>query len=152
PNSQQKVLNYGSDSPLVGKTLLTAKQLLESNFLKRGFDTEGAITGSFECLKELAVMFDLSQLLKAQEEEARKTIDGMLIQNRSLTLPSARNLEAHCKEFIQRADHSLQVLFGIAALFYGKSFKGYFEGLAELVSRVHKDDPQFIGFMAEAAV
>src|SRR4051812_42999973 len=54
PNSQQKVLDYGSDSEFVGKTLLTAKQLLDSGFLRQGFDTEAAMKFSFECVKELA--------------------------------------------------------------------------------------------------
>lgn len=36
PNTQQRVLNYGSDAPVVGRTLLTAKELFNPNAQKGG--------------------------------------------------------------------------------------------------------------------
>jgi hypothetical protein len=96
-------------------------------------------------------MFDLFTVLKSHEDRARTLLEETSINNRSLVLPSASNLEARCKEFVQRADHSLQALFGIAALFYGAKFKGWFEGLADEIERHHKSDKQYHGFMLEAA-
>ncbi|WP_144441538.1 hypothetical protein [Bradyrhizobium sp. CCGE-LA001] len=48
PNSQQKVLDYGSDSPLVAKTLLTGKQLFEKGFLGPNFESTKVIELSFD--------------------------------------------------------------------------------------------------------
>ncbi len=151
PNSQQKVLEYGSDSSLVGKTLLTAKQLFDGGFLGRHFDSETAIGLSFECLKNLAAMSDLALAFKKQDEHEEEFLSQQTIKNRSLMLPSAPNLEPRCKEFVQRADHALQALFGISSLFYGGKIKGWFEGLADEVSRRHQGDTTYLEFMADAA-
>jgi hypothetical protein len=129
PNSQQKVLQYGSESPLVCKTLLTAKQLFGegSPFANNSSDV---IRLSFECLKDLAALSDISQAFAEGEDSVRSRLLETNDQNRSLILPSTPNLESKCKEFIQKADHSLQSIFGIARLFYGANLKGWFEGLA----------------------
>jgi hypothetical protein len=42
PNAQQKVLDHGSESEMVGKTLLTAKQLFDSGVLSQEFDKAAA--------------------------------------------------------------------------------------------------------------
>ncbi|MCK1420725.1 hypothetical protein IVB14_05210 [Bradyrhizobium sp. 180] len=151
PNSQQKVLDYGSDSPLVAKTLLTGKQLFEKGFLGPNFESTKAIELSFECLKNLAAMSDLATDFSRQDDNEERRLAELQIKGRSITLPSASNLEPRCKEFIQRADHALQALFAIASMFYGSKLKGWFEGLAEEVSRKHKGDSQYIGLTSDVA-
>ncbi|MDA9446010.1 MULTISPECIES: hypothetical protein [Bradyrhizobium] len=151
PNSQQKVLDYGSDSPLVAKTLLTAKQLFEKGFLDPDFESTKAIELSFECLKNLAAMFDLAAEFSRQDDDVESRLAELQIKGCSLALPSAPNVEPRCKEFIQRADHALQALFAIASMFYGSKFKGWFEGLAEEISRKHKGDTQYVGLTADVA-
>ncbi|WP_157784135.1 hypothetical protein [Bradyrhizobium yuanmingense] len=151
PNSQQKVLDYGSDSPFVAKTLLTAKQLFKKGFLGSDFESAQAIELSFECLKNLAAMSDTASAFSRRDEEEERQLAQLQIKDRSLALPSAPHLESRCKEFIQRADHALQALFAIATMFYGSKFKGWFEGLAEEVSRKHKGDVHYIGLMSDVA-
>lgn len=152
PNSQQKVLSKGSESPLVAKTLLTANELFNATYLPSKIPTETAISFAFECVKHLAAMADHCSLSRSEESEARSLIEVLQISNRSLILPSTQNLDARFKDFVQKADHSLQALFQIAILFYGNQLKGWFEGLAAEVVRSSKADHQYCGFMTEAAV
>ncbi|SDO19998.1 hypothetical protein SAMN05444050_3507 [Afipia sp. GAS231] len=151
PNSQQKVLDVGSGSPLVGKTLLTAKQLFESGFLGNQFDKGKAIDLSFEALKNLTAMFEQASVFRDQDEEEEKRVSEQVVKNRTFVLPSAPDVERRCKEFVQSADHALQALFGIGGLFYGDKIKGWFEGLADEISRLHEGDAHYIGFMGDAA-
>ena len=99
PNSQQKVLDYGSDSPLVAKTLLTAKQLFDKGFLGPDFDSARGIELSFECLKNLAAMSDLAAEFSRQDVDEESRLAELQIKGRSLALPSAPNLEPRCKQF-----------------------------------------------------
>lgn len=93
PNSQQKVLDYGSDSPLVAKTLLTAKQLFEKGFLAPDFESTKAIELSFECLKNLAAMSDLAAAFSRQDDDEE-----------------SRAAKSSFNAPITRSKHSLQLL------------------------------------------
>ncbi|MFT4275405.1 MAG: hypothetical protein QM576_03520 [Rhodopseudomonas sp.] len=150
PNSQQKVLHYGSESPLVCKTLLTAKQLFgEGSPLA---DKSDAIRLSFECLRDLVALADSAQAFSEEETSVRSRSFETRDQHRSLILPSTPNLAASCKEFILKSDHSLQSLFGIAKLFYGANLKGWFEGLHSEICRHHGKDTQYCELSREVAV
>jgi hypothetical protein len=151
PNSQQKVLSQGSESSLICKTLLTAKELFNASYLPSSMPTETAINLAFECAKHLVAMESLGAVFLREEEDARSSIEELQINKYSLILPSTQNLEARFKDFVQKADHALQALFQIATLFYGNQFKGWFEGLAAEVVRLNKADRQYCGFMVEAA-
>ena len=152
PNSQQKVLTQGSESLLVCKTLLTAKELFNASYLPSNVSTETAIDLAFECAKYLIAMDNLATAFRAEEQEARLRTEEPQIANRSLILPSTQNLEARFKDFVQKADHALQTLFQIAILFYRPTIKGWFEGLSAEISRTSPADIQYCGFMNEAAV
>ncbi|WP_439406395.1 hypothetical protein ACNJX9_33985 [Bradyrhizobium sp. DASA03076] len=80
PNSQQKVLDYSSDSPLVAKTLLTAKQLFEKGFLGPDFESAKAIELSFECLKNLAAMSDLATEFRRQDDDVESRLADLQIK------------------------------------------------------------------------
>jgi hypothetical protein len=52
PKTQQGVLNYGSDAPVVGRTLLTAKELFNPTYLPKNLDLSEALRLCFESLKD----------------------------------------------------------------------------------------------------
>ncbi len=148
PNVQQKILSIGSNSELTARTLLTAKRLFEPKFLPDTFDSISAITLSFAALKDLAAMDEIKQLLIDAEKKAdlgdRRKID------RSVILPSVGEVLSPCKSFIQKSDHTIQSLFGIAKLFYGSDLrKGWFDALQSTVERKYGTEDQFSAFMKD---
>jgi hypothetical protein len=53
---QQKLFDYGTESAVVGRTLLTAKVMFRKEFLPDSVDLERGIKSSFEALSEIAAM------------------------------------------------------------------------------------------------
>jgi hypothetical protein len=149
PNIQQKVLAVGSDSPLVGKTLLTAKMLFHEHFLPDSFDRKAGLILAFGALKDLAAMQATAEQIQSAQDAAQ--LDDRRQQDRSVVLPATGDVSALCKSFIQKADHVLQALLGIVKLFYGPDAgKAWFESLAGLASHKYGVDDQFHQFVTAA--
>jgi hypothetical protein len=140
PNTQQRVLTYGSDSELVGLTLLTAKKLFNDKFLPKFFDPELALVLAFDSLKDLVVVHETATGYQMAEKNA---VDNFTEQQRtreSLVVPAIGDVESRCKTFIQKADHACRAVLNIARLFYN-NLSG-FESLGKLSGdKYGKDDP-----------
>jgi len=150
PNAQMKVLDLGSGSPLVGKTLLTAKNLFQSKFLRAGIDLEDAVAGTFKALKELAAMDAIVRQLHEDQDRATANPDVRLVRaDRSVAVPQVGEVERRCKEFVQKADHTSQALFRICELFFGPIKKKWFEGLLEEVLCRYGDEADFVVFLGQ---
>jgi hypothetical protein len=142
PNTQQKVLSVGSDSEVVGRVLLTARALFSKNYLPSSIDCDEALRLSFESLKDIVAMSEISESLKRDEQNSLAQIKDNRKDDRSVLLPSIKNLPQRCNEFIQKADHSLGRLYSIIKVFYPNAHKPYFEGFYNtLVALYGADDP-----------
>jgi hypothetical protein len=151
PDTQQKVLEYGSDSPFVGRTLLTAKELLNPSFLPNGVDLRKALRLNFEALKDLAAMLDVATALEEAQRTAIAAFEGASQKEGSVALPAVGNIDARCKDFVQKADHSLQSLMRIVRVFNGEDAgRQWFEGFSNLVSNRYGDGDQFSKFLVAA--
>jgi hypothetical protein len=147
PNTQQKVLNYGSEAPVVGRTLLTAKELFNPTYLPKNLDLTEALRLCFETLKDLATMLDVAAALE-HDQLAATTAAGDSLQRGGASLPAIGNVATRCKDFLQKADHSLQSLLGIVRIFYGKDAgRQWFEGFTKLVSKRYGESDPFSQFL-----
>ncbi len=148
PNTQQRVLAYGSDSKLVGRTLLTARTMFNKNYLPESFDHDRALAIAFEALKELIGMGEVARDYVAAEKAASDLFMSQRQTRVSLVVPSIGDVESRCKNFIQKADHVCGALYGITGLFYKVPVKGC-NFLAELCrGNYGKDDP-FTRFLVD---
>ena len=143
PNTQQRVLAYGSDSELVGRTLLTAKNLFNSTYLPKSFDHERALVLAFDALKDLAAMQGSAADYQKAETEAIADFESQQQTQGALALPAIGDTKSRCKTFAQKADHASGALHKIAKLFYKASDVGTgFSALAKFAERKYgKDDP-----------
>lgn len=132
PNTQQKVLEYGSDERIVGQTLLTAKALFKRSYLAEGMDCDQATKTSFDALKDMVAMTEISKTLRDDEDRCIQSV-SQPSRDGSVLLPSMQNLRAPFKEFIQKAEHSFQHLYKIARIFYPQQPK-WFTGLVEVIA------------------
>jgi len=141
PNTQQKVLSIGSDAEAVGRILLTANALLKKNYLPN-FDCDEALRLSFEVLKDIVAMGEISETLRQEEQASTANLRDNRKADGSVLLPSIKNLPQRCREFVQKADHGLGKLYSIVQIFYPRARKPYFEGFSDtLIALYGATDP-----------
>lgn len=152
PNIQQRVLAYGSESALVGKTFLTAVSLFNKTYLPKIFECEKAITLSFEALKDVVAMYEAMEAFTLSERTEIEAFNNRQQMHGALVMPAIEDALVCCKTFCQKADHVSQSLFNIVKLFYGKSVEPKrFESLAELVAKKYGEEDSFAKFAKDVA-
>lgn len=151
PNTNQKVLDYGTEFPYVRMTLMTARRLFRNKVLGTDFCYKTAINLSYEALQELAAMHEIRNNLKTHCDKITQELKEFPVENRSMTVPSMGDVRGATKAFLQKSDHLLAALFNIAKLFYGDEIgKGMFEGLHHLICKKLGDDDPFSRFLESA--
>jgi hypothetical protein len=150
-NLQRRILPLGTESELVGRTLLTAKTLFVEKFLPTTVDVKKAMSLTFEVLKDLVAMdvavtdYESAEKREIQKMESRSPDPG------SFTLPSLTDVETRCKTFFQKADHVEQALWDIVRIFYPTvQAKCHFKKLLELVEKQNGSGDDFAKFIHEA--
>jgi hypothetical protein len=118
PNSQQRILQLGSRSTLVQRTLLQAHQLLKSEFLPPHIDCDKGMVFAIEFLKQLAVIEAQSAHLDELVLRLNEGFERDQGRGTSLSVPAVGNLPGSCKSFIHGADHALRTLWNLVNLFY----------------------------------
>lgn len=147
PNVQQKFLDVGYRSPLVGRVLLTARTMFAATYFDERIERE-ALVIAFRLLTELTTMDRSLVRLIADEDEAEKKVRQG--PHRSLSLPSVPDLAARTKAFVQASDHAAQDLYRLCLLFY-EPRKGWFRTLARTVRERHPERMEFGEFLDGAA-
>lgn len=120
PSVQQRIIALGSDSPLVGQTLLTASELFSDKVLPKWFDCNRAIQCSLEALKDLSAVQEIKDAFVAAEEQQVATLSSQAESKGALILPAIGDVDARCKTYFQKADHAIRSLLDIVKLFYKK--------------------------------
>lgn len=118
PDSQQKVLSYGSDHAFVGRTLLQAKVLFEDHCLPNNIDNKKALVITFSFLHEICSLYEILTAYLKEENSIKETFNGKVGGDQSLRVPSINNLEQRVKQFIINSDHATRCIMEITQLFY----------------------------------
>ena len=118
PASQQKIISYGSEDPIVGRTLQQAKTLFEQHALSDHVDTKKALSLAMAFLKEIISLTDLENEYKKIEQELNKSFNGELEKDYSLHIPTINDIEQRLKKFINGVNQSHKCIMGMAQLFY----------------------------------
>lgn len=151
PDTNQKILNYGSDAEIVGRTLLTAYGLLTPAHLVVKFDKAEALELTIAALKDLAAMHDIFENFSKVEAKAVEEFNARQEKKQPIVIPAIGNTETLCKSFCQNADHFSLKLLKLARLFFPIEMKnkGY-DGLDDLVIKKYGADSPFAQLMKEA--
>lgn len=148
PNAQQRVLNIGAESPILGRTLLTAKSLFRGAYLK-DIDCDLALVRSLAAAKDAAAMQTALDLLIQKQRDIEGVVAGAKLSG-GFAVPTIDNLEADVRSFIQRADHFAASTMDIARQFYGKKAK-HADALHDLITAEYGAEDSFAKFVGEAA-
>jgi len=130
------------------ETLLTAKELFNPTYLPKNLDLTEALRLCFESLKDLAAMLDVAAALEQDQLAATRAVEDNPQKGGAVALPAVGKIAARCKDFVQKADHSLQSLLGIVRVFYGNHVgRQWFEGFTKLVSERYGESDPFSQFL-----
>lgn len=140
PNTVQKVMSYGAESPWISKTIITANILLRKEILESNINCDEALLRMFNLAEDIAALNDLQKNFHKSQTEATDGYDLKIRENRSVIIPSMNNVEVRCNEFFQKADHALAELFKIVRIFFPDVNKGGWDSLQKKI----KDGPENI--------
>ncbi len=152
PNTQQRVLLYGSESELVGRTFLTANTLLKQKNFSSTFNCERALKSSFDAMKDIVEMYEGMMSFKLAEKKEIDAFNSREQSQGSLVMPAIGNVLERCKTYFQKADHASSNLLNIVKLFYGKAVVADgFESLAKLTMNKYGENDAFTMFVKNVA-
>lgn len=146
PNTQQRVLGFGSDSVPLGRTLLTADALLKRGFLP-DIDVERGRELALQIAKDVSGMADTFDRLLERFRKIEKDLEGAKLSP-GFAIPAVENLDADTKGFIQKADHLVTAMLDMGRLFYGKRLT-HADSLQAVVDEQHSADEDFRAFVAD---
>lgn len=118
PASKQKIVSYGSDDHIVGRTLQQASVLFEEHSLPDSVNHKKALSIAMSFLKEMVTLQEAKEIYEKEEADIRESFNGKLQEDNSFQLPSISDIEQRLKRFINNAGHSQRHLIEITKLFY----------------------------------
>ncbi len=118
PNSQQKLIAYGSDDSMVGRTFLQADILFKEHSLPSEIDRLSALNLAFSFLKEVISLQEATASYVEDESAKNTSFTGHIGSDQSLKIPSIHNLEQITKLFLVNVDHATSYLMRLTQLFY----------------------------------
>lgn len=147
---QRKILNRGSDSEMVGRTLLTAKSLFKAGHLNKAIDTKKGLQLTLEALQELVAMedevLDYMRIEKGVVDEYEQRRNKPV----SYAIPSVSDATTRCKTIFQKADHVAQTLIEMVTIFYpdsGMTKQGHFPKFLAFLKGKYGDNDSFVLFV-----
>ncbi|MGT2471661.1 hypothetical protein [Paraburkholderia terrae] len=142
PNFQQKLLDHGTASELLCRTLLQAKVMFQKEF--QSIDIDRAMQLSFDALSDLVATHEAAEAFISAERASIDKAQSLERKDASQTIPAVGNVRGHCKSFAQKADHFVVSLLGIVRLFYPEMRKKSWDDFREMVkSKYGEGDPLY---------
>ncbi|BCG94457.1 hypothetical protein [Mesorhizobium sp. 131-2-1] len=147
PNSMQLVAKSGSQSNEVRRTLSTAEALFTKSFFPSDETREACLEASIATMKELLATAQIAAQFKTDQEAAEQSYEGVP-KSRALRLPAVTEVESRAKNFILKAESTLQSIFDIARVFYVEELakKGWPDNLVVAVEKRAGSDANFTKF------
>lgn len=118
-NIQQKIFDYGSESELVCKTLLTAQNLFKKEHFDDSVDLTKILSLYFELLEDLIELNELVEEIRCDQSKEIQEYEKRKETKASFATPSVKNLNSRCKTAFQKADHIEQICIELIMQFYG---------------------------------
>jgi hypothetical protein len=147
----QRICSVGSQSEVVGRTLLTAVNLFQKGkFLPSWFAHERALVLTLDALENMVGMRAASDEFEVAQKEANDAAQSSARNRSSMQIPQMGDIKTRLRTFAQRGDHAANSLFGIVELFYTDFGSGGWEKMADLVATRYGADDLFTKFLGEA--
>lgn len=146
------IIDKGSESEIVSRTLLTAMTLFRSENILKHVDCNKVICLTIDLLSEVFLLekeiieYEQAENKESNEYEERKKFKA------SYKLPSIVNLESKCKTIFQKADHIEQTLMEIITIFYpnqGLTKQSHFPNFHKMLKTKYGETDTFTEFIGK---
>lgn len=150
PTIHKLIIDKGTESETVSRTLLTAITLFRPEYVSNTVDCPKLIGLTIDLLSEISILekeikeYQLDEKIAADEYEERRT------QKVSYMLPSVVSLESKCKTIFQKADHIEQTLMDIIVKFYpnlGLTKQSHFPNFYKKLQEKYGEEDPFVEFI-----
>jgi hypothetical protein len=146
--THQKISSEGDESKLVGRILLTARELFRAKSIE-GIDHERALEQCVQIFQDVAEMSEEVKSIRAALEATEAEIRSI----KGSGLPAILNAPARARTFLEKADHASQSLYALCTQTYrlrGQNAKRLFDGFSDHIAELYGADDGFVVFMRAA--
>lgn len=153
PNSIHKlIIDKGTESETVSRTLLTAMTLFRPEYILNSVDCGKLISLTIDMLSEISILEkEINEYLDAENNVANE-YEERRQQKVSYKLPAVINLESKCKTIFQKANHIEQTLIDIITEFYpnlGLTKQSHFPFFYEKLKALYGETDPFVEFIGK---
>lgn len=152
PNHIQKqIIDKGTESEIVARTFLTAKNLFKREFINDDIEVNQALNLTIDLLYEISELDKEVSDYKLKETEEREKYEANKGTS-SYALPSIGNINTRCKTIFQKADHIEQTLMGIITVFYpneGLTKQSHFPKFHKIIIEKYGAESPFAKFLED---
>lgn len=153
PNNMHKLIaTQGSESEIIGRTILTAKRLFQKEFFSIDININNALELTLELMQELIVFDDEVQSYLELETRVIDECEKRKSKKVSFVIPSVSNVHTRCKTIFQKADHISQILMEIIIIFNPQTNlnkQSQFISLHEIFKTKYGEDDPFTEFIED---
>lgn len=144
------IIDKGTESETVSRTLLTAMTLFRPEYISSTVDCPKSIGLTIDLLSEISILEKEINEYQLAEKSAIEDYEERSIQKVSYKLPTVVSLESKCKTIFQKADHIEQTLMDIIIMFYpnlGLTKQSHFPNFHEKLQEKYGEADPFVEFI-----
>lgn len=150
PNAHERILDHGTESEIVGKTILLSDQLLKSGFVAGHVDRDVVMPIMLELAKILAGIngriANYSTMCEAAIAKIPEASEDIRNRN-SFAVPKVAGAENICQDIFLEAKRALQKQIDLACVFFPDFPRGYFPKLREYLIKRYGDGDEFAAYV-----
>lgn len=150
PFINKLIIDKGTESETVSRTLLTALRLFKPEYISSSVDCDKVLGLTIDMLSEISILQDEINTYQQNEDKVSSEYENRRGQKGSYEIPSVVNIESRCKTIFQKADHIEQILMDIITRFYpdqGLIKQSHFPKFHEIIKEKFGADDPFSKFI-----
>lgn len=147
---QKLIINQGTESELVARIFLTAKNLFRKEYISQTVNCDEVLSLSIDLLSEMSILEKEIKLYLEDEKKAINEYEQRKVRKASFELPTVISLESRCKTIFQKADQIEQILMDIITHFYpnsGLTKQSHFPKFHEILKLKYGASADFVEFI-----
>lgn len=153
-HSYQVVYQVGTSSPIVARTIIQAKKILDSVILQNKLEKQSILNHIWDSSKLLFECEDAHFKIFSQTNELVKECDEIVSNHKNQThippLPQIENLDQYVSMFLGSAKRFLETTHSLLCIFYGApNFESNFRSYREWLSKNRPESENIIGVLEQ---
>lgn len=154
PMLQKIIIDRGTESEIVSRTLLTAIGLFKPEYIMAAVDCNIIISLMIDMLSEIYILEKEISEYQQSENDASAEYEIRKQEKAQYKLPSIVNLESRCKTIFQKADHVEQLLIDIITRVYPElklTKQSHFPNLYLEIKKLYGENDSFVKLLETAS-